>query len=60
MTGWKMVGLAGLVGLAAVAIGATAGAAKVQRDRREYADADPIELRDRLRARFDESASEDR
>ena len=55
-----MVGLAGLVGLAAVAIGATAGAAKVQRDRREYADADPIELRDRLRARFDESASEDR
>ena len=50
---WKMVGLAGL---AALAVGASAGAVKVQRDRREYADADPEELRDRLRARFDESS----
>ena len=50
---WKMVGLAGL---AAVVVGASAGAVKVQRDRREYADADPEELRDRLRARFDESS----
>lgn len=51
-----MVGLAGLVGLAAVAIGASAGVAKVQRDRREYADADPDELRERLRVRFDEAS----
>lgn len=49
MRWWKILGLAGLV---AVAIGASAGAVKVQRDRREYADADPVELRDRLRARF--------
>ena len=51
MNVWKAIGLAGL---AAVAVGASAGAVKVQRDRREYADADPDELRDRLKARFDE------
>ena len=53
MSAWKIVGLAGL---AAVAVGVSAGAVKVQRDRREYADADPDELRERLRARFDESS----
>jgi hypothetical protein len=54
---WKWIGLAGLVGV--VAVGATVGAKHVQRSRREYADADPAELRDRLRARFAEVATDD-
>jgi hypothetical protein len=52
---WKWIGLAGLVGV--VAVGATVGAKQVQRSRREYADADPAELRDRLHARFAEATS---
>jgi hypothetical protein len=47
---WKILGLAGLVGV--VAVGVTVGAKRVQRQRREFVDADPAELRDRLHARF--------
>lgn len=54
---WKWIGLAGLVGV--VAVGATVGAKQLQRTRREYADADPDELRDRLHARFAEAADGD-
>jgi len=50
---WKWIGLAGLLGV--VAVGVTVGAKQVQRSRREYVDADPDELRDRLRARFAEA-----
>ena len=56
MSVWKIVGLAGL---AAVAVGASAVAVKVQRDRRAYADVDPNEVRERLRARFNEPAQGD-
>ncbi len=53
MSVWKWVGLAGLVGVAAVGI--AAGAATVQRKRREFVDATPAELRDRLHARWREA-----
>ena len=47
---WKWVGLAGVVGVAA--LGVAAGTRAVQRQRREINDADPDELRARLHARF--------
>jgi hypothetical protein len=50
MSGWKWVGLAGVVGVAAV--GVAAGARAAQRQRREINDADPDELRQRLHERF--------
>lgn len=50
---WKWVGLAGVVGVAAVGIAAGTNAA--QRKRREYIDANPDELRTRLQQRFSEA-----
>lgn len=50
---WKWIGLAGVVGVAAVGI--AAGTATVKRRRREYVEANPSELRDRLHARFAEA-----
>lgn len=47
---WKILGLAGIVGAAAV--GVAVGARAVQRQRREYREADPDELRERLHERF--------
>lgn len=52
---WKWVGLAGIVGVAAVGI--AAGTSAVQRNRREYVDARPDELRARLQQRFAEAQS---
>ena len=46
------MGLAGLIG--ATAAGVAVGTRKVQRQRREYRDADVDELKSRLRARFAE------
>ena len=53
MSAWKWVGLAGVVGVAA--LGAAAGNAAVKRQRREFADADPDELRARLHERLAEA-----
>ena len=50
MRAWKIVGLAGIVG--ATAAGVAVGTRAVQRHRREYREADPYELRDRLHARL--------
>jgi hypothetical protein len=50
---WKWVGLAGIVGVAAVGI--AAGTANVKRKRREFVDATPDELRIRLHERFREA-----
>jgi len=47
---WKIVGLAGIVG--ATVAGAAIGTRSVQRQRREYREADVDELRDHLHARF--------
>ena len=47
---WKILGLAGLLGAAAV--GVAAGAKAVQRQRREFREADTDELRAGLRARL--------
>ncbi|HSJ90865.1 MAG TPA: hypothetical protein VK917_02280 [Ilumatobacter sp.] len=47
---WKILGLAGLVGITAA--GVAAGAKAAQRQRREYRDADVDELRASLRARL--------
>ncbi len=47
---WKWVGLAGIVGVAAVGI--AAGTTTVRRKRREFVDAHPDELRTRLHARL--------
>lgn len=47
---WKWVGLAGIVGVAAV--GTVAGAATVKRKRREFVEANSDELRDRLHERL--------
>lgn len=47
---WKIIGLAGVVGVAA--FGVAAGAGSVQRKHREYADAPTGELRDRLQERL--------
>ncbi|MEP1122953.1 MAG: hypothetical protein ABJH68_03565 [Ilumatobacter sp.] len=53
MNVWKWVGLAGVVGVAAV--GVAAGTATVKRRRRDYVEANSSDLRDRLHARFDEA-----
>ncbi len=50
---WKWVGLAGIVGVAAVGI--AAGTTTVRRKRREFVDANPDELRTRLHARLREA-----
>ena len=50
---WKWVGLAGIVGAAAVGI--AAGTATVRRRRREFIDANPDELRERLHERLREA-----
>ena len=47
---WKWVGLAGIVGVAAV--GTAAGAVTVKRKRREFIEANSDELRDRLHQRL--------
>lgn len=52
---WKWIGLAGVVGAAAVGI--AAGTASVQRKRREFVEANPSELRERLHARLAEAES---
>ena len=49
---WKLVGLAGLAGVAA-------GGAVVARNRRQHEEYDPEELREKLRSRLAEAASED-
>jgi hypothetical protein len=46
---WKWIGLAGVVGVAA--LGVAGGALAVQRRRREYVDADVDQIRRRLHAR---------
>jgi hypothetical protein len=50
---WKWVGLAGIVGAAAVGI--AVGTAAVQRKRREFIDATPDDLRARLHQRHREA-----
>lgn len=50
MSWWKIVGLAGLVGVTAV--GVTVGSKAVERRKREFSDADADELRSRLHARL--------
>lgn len=50
---WKWVGLAGLVGVAAVGI--AVGTTSIQRQRREFVDASIDDLRDRLHARWSEA-----
>ena len=50
---WKWVGLAGIVGVAAV--GTAAGAATVKRRRREFVEANSDELRNRLQERLREA-----
>lgn len=50
---WKWIGLAGIVGVAAVGI--IAGTTTVQRKRREFIDAHPDELRARLHARLQQA-----
>lgn len=52
MRAWKILGLAGVVGVAAVGI--AAGTRSAQRQRREYREADVGELRDRLHERLHE------
>ena len=47
---WKVLGLAGLIGLAAA--GVTVGTQTVKRQRREIREADPEELRNRLHERL--------
>ncbi len=54
---WKLVGLAGIVGVAAVGI--VAGTTTVQRKRREFVDAEPDELRTRLHARLQQAQARD-
>lgn len=50
---WKWVGLAGLVGVAA--LGIATGVATVQRHRREFVDAAPDAVRTRLHERYVEA-----
>ena len=50
---WKLVGLAGVVGVAAVGIAAGTSAVS-KRKHREFVDANPDELRVRLQQRFAE------
>lgn len=53
MRGWKWLGLAGVVGVAATG----AVVVRSERERRAYT---PEEIRSRLQARLDETASEPR
>lgn len=50
---WKILGLAGILGAAAV--GVAAGSRAVQRRQREFREADPDDLRARLHQRLDEA-----
>ncbi len=50
MNGWKVLGLAGVVGVALV--GVAVGTSAVQRSRREYVDAEPDELVGKLHERL--------
>jgi len=52
---WKWIGLAGVVGVAAM--GVAAGSATVKRKRREFIEANPSELRERLHARHSEAVA---
>ena len=52
MSKWKIVGLAGVVGVVAT------GAVIAQRRRRQYQDYEPDEVRDQLAARFAEAGIE--
>lgn len=52
MRAWKILGLAGIVGVAAVGI--AAGTRSANRQRREYREADVDELRERLHQRLRE------
>ena len=52
---WKIVGLAGLVG--ATVVGVAVGTRSLQRQRREFRDADVDELRTRLHERLAQSES---
>jgi hypothetical protein len=54
---WKWVGLAGVVGAAAVGI--AVGTSAAQRKRREFVDANPDELRVLLHQRFAEAQARD-
>ena len=54
---WKLVGLAGIVGVAAAGI--FVGTSTVQRKRREFVDAEPDELRTRLHARLQQAQARD-
>ncbi len=47
---WKVLGLAGMIGLTAA--GVAVGTQTVKRQRREIREADPEELRDRLHERL--------
>ncbi len=47
---WKLLGVAGLIGLTAA--GVTVGTQTVKRQRREIHEADPEELRNRLHERL--------
>ena len=51
---WKLVGLAGVVGVAAVGIAAGTSAVS-KRKQREFVDANPDELRSRLHERLREA-----
>ena len=55
MRWWKIVGLAGVVSIAAVGI--AAGASTVRGRGREFVDADIDELRERLHRRFEAAQS---
>ena len=48
---WKILGLAGIVGVTVA--GVAVGTRTMQRQRREYQEADVDELRSRLHARFE-------
>jgi hypothetical protein len=50
---WKWVGLAGIVGV--TALGVAAGTAAVRRQRREFVEANPDELRTALHDRLREA-----
>lgn len=50
---WKLIGLAGVVGVAAAGI--VAGTTTVQCKRREFVDTEPDELRTRLQARLQQA-----
>ena len=55
---WKLIGLAGIVGVAAAGI--VAGTTTVQRKRRDFVEAEPDELQRRLRARLAQARARQR